>query len=66
MDASACGNETRFINDFHGIGNQNAKFRNLWIAGEFHLFIQAYDDIEPGDEILVNYGMGYWNQVEEW
>jgi SET domain-containing protein len=66
MDASTCGNETRFMNDFHGIGNQNAKFRILWVAGEMHLFIQAYDDIEIGDEVLVSYGVNYWNQVEEW
>ena len=32
--------------------------------GRFHIY--AKNDIEAGEEIIVNYGNGYWKKVDEW
>ena len=63
IDASAMGNEARFINDYRGVREKaNAIFvdgrtaswelrMSVWSAGQA---------IKKGDEILVSYGKGWW------
>ncbi|KAF9786085.1 SET domain protein [Thelephora terrestris] len=64
VDASAMGNEGRFINDYRGIcGKPNAQFEerrgdngelrmSIWTGGEA---------IKKGEEILVSYGKSWWS-----
>lgn len=40
----------------------NAKLAN----GGYYCFAQAIKDIEPGEEILVNYGYPYWCKVKSY
>lgn len=70
VDASEIGNDMRFINDSRSIGNKkpNVKYyrTSRRIKGYFMAKIIALRDIEPGEEILVSYGDGYWDQLKLW
>lgn len=67
IDAFVHGNEMRFINDHTGIAAEpNAKF---FIAdervGKFDVaVVVALRVIQAGEEILVSYGKGYWEELE--
>jgi len=52
VDAKFAGNETRLMNDYRGIGYQNVKFENGTVI--------AIEDIEKGEELLLDYGSSYW------
>ncbi|KIJ68670.1 hypothetical protein HYDPIDRAFT_82525 [Hydnomerulius pinastri MD-312] len=63
VDASALGNEARFVNDYRGIqGKPNAAFVEYrTTAGELRMSIWSTGDIiKKGDEILVSYGKSWW------
>ncbi|KAJ8596468.1 hypothetical protein M405DRAFT_928758 [Rhizopogon salebrosus TDB-379] len=63
VDASAMGNEARFINDYRGIrGKPNAVFvENRTPQGELRISIwSSASPIRKGDEILVSYGKSWW------
>lgn len=63
VDASAMGNEARFVNDYRGIrGKPNAVFvENRTPQGELRISIwSSTDPIKKGDEILVSYGKSWW------
>ena len=77
IDATRTGNEARFINDFRGIGTgPNAEFRDVWINasnGMVEKRIAVFSlragksgkkakGIAKGDEILVSYGKGFWQE----
>ena len=50
-----------------GSGKKRKKKRNCYMAGQRAEFpIIAIHDINKGDEIIVNYGQGYWSAVEKW
>jgi len=75
VNARVYRNEMGFINDFRGIQEighdkrtgdrqKNIEFRDVVIDNWPRLFGTAVGDINPGDEILVDYGEHYWNVQE--
>mmetsp|Transcript_13397 Transcript_13397/g.24040 ORF Transcript_13397/g.24040 Transcript_13397/m.24040 type:complete len:229 (+) Transcript_13397:1615-2301(+) len=65
IDAENCGNEARFINDFRntGVSRPNACFREYRDSkGILRIGIFAMQGIRSGEEILVTYGKGFWEQ----
>ena len=77
LDAAKSGNEARFVNDYRGIADrQNAEFRDCWIQiapGKWERWIGIFvlsagkagkrkAGIRPGEEILVSYGKGFWQE----
>lgn len=63
-DAKGVGNEMRFINDYRGIAKQN----NVCMAERVIICewvtarpIVTTKDIQAGEELLLDYGEGYWN-----
>ncbi|KAI1614999.1 hypothetical protein EDD37DRAFT_400241 [Exophiala viscosa] len=77
IDATYCGNEARFINDYRGIRHEgpNAEFRDCLVEtgkGKFERRIGVFvlsagkagkrsNGIPKGSEIVVSYGKGFWN-----
>ena len=69
VDASQIGNEMRFINDYRGVADApNVKFYlyRSRVRGYLATVIVALHDIEAGQELLVDYGDGYWDQIKQW
>jgi len=63
-DALVEGNEMRFINDYKNTGSEcNVNFRKMFLDGIMRVYVQAIADLNPGDEILVDYGSGYWDNI---
>jgi len=63
VDASAMGNEARFINDFRGVRDKpNAIFVESRVAsGELRMSVWSAEAvIKKGDEIVVSYGKSWW------
>ncbi|ATY66679.1 SET domain [Cordyceps militaris] len=72
VDAAAAGNEARFVNDYRGVGppRANAEFRpafcerwgevcvGVWVLGGG----RGAEGIRKGEEILVSYGKGFWEE----
>jgi SET domain-containing protein len=58
IDAMECGNESRFAN--HAADKNNCEFNWRWIKGKLRILIVAVADIGKGEEILVNYGTGFF------
>ena len=57
VDAQDCGNEMRFINSYLNIGfGPNVTLRTAYIGGMPHLLVVCLQDIEAGDEFLLDYG----------
>ena len=64
IDASKFGNEMRFINDYRNIADEeNAYFVIDRERGEYQTRIVASRYIEPGEEILTDYGEEYWRVI---
>ncbi|PQK17390.1 hypothetical protein BB8028_0007g05850 [Beauveria bassiana] len=83
VDAAACGNEARFVNDYRGVGpaRPNAEFRpafcerwgevcvGVWVMaaaaggkGKGQGGKGGKGGIRKGEEILVSYGKGFWEE----
>ena len=78
IDAATSGNEARFINDYRGITDKgaNAEFREVWCEcghGKFERRMAVFvlpagksgkraAGIRKGEEIVVSYGKGFWNE----
>jgi len=62
IDAGGAGNETRFINDFRGHpqGRPNCCFSQTYVAGRPALMVVVTQDVQEGDELLVDYGEAFW------
>lgn len=71
VDADTRGNEARFINDYRGIANKpNAEFKEIWDERRQERGMGVFvlregksgkgNGIRKGEEILVNYGRGFW------
>jgi len=62
IDASAMGNEARFINDYRGISPRpNAIFSDIKTdMGAMRMSIWSSAEIRKGEEILVSYGKAWW------
>jgi hypothetical protein len=66
VDASICGNECRFINDFRGTGKQpNVQMKRVWARKSLRIMIQATKDIQKGEEFLIDYGSQYWENLKK-
>lgn len=60
IDAESCGNEMRFINSYIGIAFfPNVTMRTAYINTYPHIVLVCMQDIEPGDEFLLDYGEAY-------
>ena len=60
VNAQTHGNEMRFINAFQGIGSRpNVKMRTAYINTMPHVIIVCTEDIEVGEELLLDYGEAY-------
>jgi len=60
INAETFGNEMRFINSFRNIAfSANVTMRTAYISTYPHLLLVATQTIEPGDEILLDYGRAY-------
>lgn len=60
VDAQDCGNEMRFINSYLNIDfGPNVTMRTAYINTYPHLLIVCLRDIEPGEELLLDYGKAY-------
>ncbi|OAA70526.1 SET domain protein [Cordyceps fumosorosea ARSEF 2679] len=75
VDAARQGNEARFVNDYRGVAERpNAEFRRAWCErwGEMCVGVwvlggggggrKKKDGIRKGEEILVSYGKGFWQE----
>jgi hypothetical protein len=62
VDASLCGNEARFINDYRGIlSHPNAIFAERTVSGELCMSLWSGSAvIRKGEEIVVSYGKSWW------
>jgi len=66
IDAERIGNETRFLNDYHGIieePNVELQVDNDTLTGDIHCFAIALHEIQVGEELLMDYGEGYWDII---
>jgi len=66
VDAGIEGNEMRFINDCKGMDppkSANVHFKRAWIGGKMKVVVQTLENIESGEELLVDYGEQYWEAI---
>jgi len=60
VDAGKCGNEIRFINSYLNVAfSPNVTLRTTYINTYPHLLVVCTQDIDIGDEILLDYGAAY-------
>lgn len=60
IDAEHWGNEMRFINSYLNVGfKANVTMRTAYVNTYPHIMIVAQEDIEIGDELLLDYGDAY-------
>lgn len=63
IDALNSGNELRYINDYRGIKDKpNCKISKATIDRKPVILIVIIDKIEEGEELLMDYGEGYWGE----
>ena len=77
VDAARQGNEGRFVNDYRGVRQRhNAEFGTAWCERWGQLCVGFWamglrgkrgkqEGIRKGEEILVSYGKGFWENREE-
>lgn len=64
VDALVEGNETRYINDAMNTGlTINVTFRKMFLDGVMRVYVQVTSPIKEGNEVLVDYGEGYWSNM---
>lgn len=62
IDAENSGNELRFINDYRNIGiKPNTILKNSFIDKRPKILVIATENINEDEEILLDYGKGYYN-----
>lgn len=62
VDAQDSGNELRFINDYRNIKNKaNTILKNAYIDKRPKILVVATDNIQEDEELLLDYGIGYYN-----
>ena len=60
IDARDCGNELRFVNSNMNISEEpNVQSTNCFVGGLPRVLYVCTNDIEPDEEILINYGDEY-------
>lgn len=64
IDAEYVGNELRFINDFRNVSLEpNVQLTTTFIDKMPRVLIVVIKDINEGEEILLDYGEYYWNNL---
>ena len=54
----------RYVNDAKGLVRNKSRTNNAQFTNDgLHVYIVATRNIEPGEEILVEYGQKYWDTV---
>lgn len=62
VDANECGNEMRFINDYRNIADKpNVRLERTYIDKKPKVLVIVIEDINEGEEILLDYGESYCN-----
>jgi SET domain-containing protein len=58
IDAQLAGNESRYVNDFRGVGDaKNVQLAERQaVGGEMEVWFEALRDIAAGEELLTSYG----------
>ena len=59
VDGSICGNELRFVNDA-GDASNCMSYDIVTPDGIPHVMYVALRDIQPGEQLTINYGNEYW------
>lgn len=62
IDAQKAGNATRFIN--HSSKHFNAMAIEVFSGVRWHVIIIASRNIKAGEQVLIDYGSGYWHGNE--
>ncbi|RPA87039.1 hypothetical protein BJ508DRAFT_357505 [Ascobolus immersus RN42] len=66
IDAAKMGNEGRFFNDYRGVDGArgaNCEFYDVWRGGEKRVGVRVGKrKISKGEELLVSYGKGFWQE----
>ncbi|CAD8064725.1 unnamed protein product [Paramecium sonneborni] len=57
LDSRFCGNESRFINH-NSLNFNNCRTKQMFTCGQYQLAIYAIKNIDPEQEILLNYNEG--------
>eukprot|EP01012_Entosiphon_sulcatum_P065183 TRINITY_DN94062_c0_g1_i1.p1 TRINITY_DN94062_c0_g1~~TRINITY_DN94062_c0_g1_i1.p1 ORF type:complete len:384 (+),score=44.85 TRINITY_DN94062_c0_g1_i1:34-1185(+) len=63
VDAESAGNESRFINDWHGIAKApNCRFEEQRCpkTGKYLVVVRCVTEVPAGKELLIDYGRGFW------
>lgn len=56
----------RYANDAKGFGKiKGLRNNSIYVTDKKQVFIEAIRDIQPGEEILVDYGKEYWKTMRE-
>ncbi len=64
IDADKIGNEFRFINDYRNITYEpNVILKRVYIDKKPRVLIVVKKDIEVNEQILTDYGEGYWECI---
>ena len=58
VDSVAMGNETRFIN--HADSAKLLHRSDYYFNGHWHVLYMVAADVAKGEQLLINYGEGYW------
>ena len=65
VDASSCGNELRYINDYRNIKNKpNTKLQVVYLDKKPKVLVVVIEDINKNEEILLDYGENYWESFK--
>jgi len=60
VDSQDCGNELRFINSYLNVAfSANMTLRVAHVSGIPHVLVVCKAPVEPGDELLLDYGQAY-------
>jgi hypothetical protein len=66
VDAENTGNEMRFINDYRNIKPEpNCQLSHTSVDGKPIVLVCVVKQINENDELLLNYGEGYWKSFAE-
>jgi hypothetical protein len=62
IDSQRLGNYSRFIN--HS-SEPNTKLYFTFFKEKYRVFVMAIKNIEPDEQVLLNYGKDYWSGIQE-
>ena len=61
LNAKKVANELAFMNDYRGLGKEpNVKPKWVVHQGRYHLVFETIRSVRSKDELLIDYGEGYW------